>query len=101
MAAVLIVVIIMVGAVIVGLGERGAGFGLKASVPFAAGAMSALLVLLVFEARSRSEESRGSGSSSCTSCGQPLIEGSRLCPHCGRLLEPGLSLPMEGDRTDG
>lgn len=40
-------------------------------------------------------------SSSCAACGGDIIEGWRLCPHCGELLECDVRLPLHCRIAEG
>lgn len=36
----------------------------------------------------------------CTACGRGIIEGWRMCPHCGSLLACDMRLPRQGPASD-
>ncbi|MDZ4179291.1 MAG: hypothetical protein U1E29_08680 [Coriobacteriia bacterium] len=38
--------------------------------------------------------------SACTACGRGIIEGWRMCPHCGSLLACDMRLPSQGRVVD-
>lgn len=67
-------------------------------VPLVAGlAIGAVSLSLVDDRRAGHDESEGTlGSISvCSVCGGPVVEGSRMCPSCGRMLE--MDVAVSGD----
>ncbi len=111
-----IVPILSGAGLVVGVGLAGAAYlngsdGFEfcvASTPFGwAATMLAGLVLLVVSVALVRSAGKGMRSvddvaqtADCMACGSPIVEGWRICPHCGALLECEVRVPTHREAVD-
>ncbi len=64
------------------------------TVPLITGLLIAgVVVLLLGSPQEDGDTPADLNSSTCSSCGSPIIDEWRMCPHCGELLECDVALP--------